>query len=344
MTEVLTQHSQPSIVSPLSGGAEMRFARVDSITLPTPQPMPPQVVAEYNRLMESVQGIKQQREQSAEEIYNDLMNRIKNHPDSARIRASIAARLIDDLGVLNKDADAAIHDTIHPDQHKHEQVVVSKWSHASVGANAVVTYQDVDSGETYVLLAQKYNVKDAPELGLSPVLEIPGGHMDAKPALGGNVSDYDFNLSKTAARELKEETGLALSDQLATSLGALSDDKRVIESSRQGVEENFHFHMKGHLQDLPQVQGKDDIAASFWVKLSDLSANHSLGRQDRDSGKWRYHARTPEGNVLPIRDDLGEAIDTAAQRLGVPLREEQPSAMVGAGTVSTQSRISQMAR
>jgi hypothetical protein len=82
------------------------------------------------------------------------------------------------------------------------------------------------------------------------------------------------------------------------------------------------------------VHGRDDIAEAMWVKLSDITANRSMGRQDRDTGKWRFHYQDAHGQDYPIRDDLGEAIDMAATRLGINLKEATPSPQVGAGVVN----------
>lgn len=283
---------------------------------------------------------------ATEALYNEVIARVNHDPHAAELRESLAARLIDDSGVVAKThADVAVKDVIHPEQHEHAQLVVSKWSHASVGANSVVTFRDTDSGDVYVLMAQKLLDKQHPELGLSTVLEVPGGHMDAKPAVGGVLTAYDYNLAGTAARELKEETGLALSEKLATSLGTISDDKRVIKPERQGIEENYHFHLEGKLNDLPPVHASDDVAASFWLKMNDITANRAMGRQDRYSGQSRYHFKDAQGTDFKVRDDLGEAIDVASHRLGVPLRDAQPSPIVvGAGQVSHQVRGNTAAR
>jgi hypothetical protein len=257
---------------------------------------------------------------SAEQVYDELMARINTNPHAQELRSSLAARLLDDAGALDKGADVAIKDTIHPEQHQHAQAVVSQWSHPSVRANSVVTFKDVDSGDVYVLLAKKYKDDAHHELGTREDFVIPGGYMAAKPALGA-VGDYDNNLAQTAARELRDEAGLALSEKLASSLGTLSDDKHVAKPDRQGVEENFHFHLEGRKADMPLVAAKDSLAESFWVKLSDIEANHNLSRQARESGQTRYHFKDATGASMAIRDDLGEAIDVASHRLEQPLKE-----------------------
>lgn len=260
---------------------------------------------------------------SAEQVYDELMARINNDPHAKELRSSIATRLLDDAGALDKGADVAIKDTIHPEQHQHAQAVVSQWSHPSVRANSVVTFKDVDSGDVYVLLAKRYKDDAHHELGTREDIVIPGGHMAAKPALGA-VGDYDANLAQTAARELRDEAGIALSEKLASSLGTLSDDKHVAKPDRQGVEENFHFHLEGHKADMPVVAAKDNLAESFWVKLSDIEANHNLSRQARESGQTRYHFKDASGAAVAIRDDMGEAIDVASHRLEQPLKEAVP--------------------
>lgn len=322
---------QSYLTSPLSGEAS-------GLSQPSLSSIPPHEAANAPVFAQT---------SSSEALYNEVVARVNADPNAAVLRASLAERLIDDNGkVAQTDADVALKDVIHPEQHARSELVVSKWSHPSVGANSVVTFRDTDTGDLYVLMAQKYINAQHPELGLSNVLEVPGGHMEAKSAVGATnpLSSYDYNLATTATRELKEETGLALSDKLATSLGTLSDDKRVIDNPRQGIEENYHFHLEGKLKDLPPVHGSDDVAASFWVKMDDITANRGIGRQDRDSGQWRYHFKDATGKDFAIRDDLGEAIDVASQRLGAPLHETQPSPMIGAGQVSQQARSNDFVR
>ncbi len=261
-----------------------------------------------------------------ERVYDHVMEIINQRPDADRLRASLAARLSDDL-TRGAEKPIALRDTVRPEQHPHAELTVSPWAHPSVGANAVVTFKDTASGEIYLLLAQKYNDRTNPQAGYNPVLEIPGGHMEVRAPEGSTPKPFDVNLAHTSARELFEETGLALNPILATSLGTVSDFKRATEPSRQGLEEQFHYHMQGDATNLPSVQGKDDVAHAFWIKLSDIKVDRTLPKQERESGRWRYHLHVPQGD-FPIRDDFGDAIELAGTRLGIKLDEISPKTSI----------------
>ncbi len=110
-------------------------------------------------------------------------------------------------------------------------------------------------GEAHLLLVQRGG--------------IPG---KGQWALPGGFVEPDEWLTAAAFRELREETGLTLSDAEAQTClrgSAVFDDPQRSSRGRI-ITHAFHFVVEG--RDLPAVEGQDDAVAARWVPLRDLAA------------------------------------------------------------------------
>ena len=121
-----------------------------------------------------------------------------------------------------------------------------------VTADAVIVHIP-DGGEPHLLLIERGGI---PGRG---TWALPGGFLDS-----------DEWLIDAAFRELREETGLTLSD--AEAEGALKDravfDAPDRSSRGRVITHGFHFVVTGGR--LPDVAGEDDAAQARWWRVSDL--------------------------------------------------------------------------
>lgn len=125
--------------------------------------------------------------------------------------------------------------------------------------------------------------------GVPHVLLIRRGGIPGKGtyAVPGGFVDGDEYLLTAALRELREETGLELSDAEAMSRlkgQHVFDDP---ERSSRGRVITHAFHFEFPAGSLPDVEGLDDAVEACWVKLSDLP--NYRGRFFEDHGAILRH-------------------------------------------------------
>lgn len=91
-------------------------------------------------------------------------------------------------------------------------------------------------------------------------------------ALPGGFIDHKETLLESCLRELREETGLDVTDQLLrSSLKARMTFDDPYRSARgRTVTEAFCFEMEPDPRGLPQVVGGDDARRAFWVPLTQV--------------------------------------------------------------------------
>ena len=98
-------------------------------------------------------------------------------------------------------------------------------------------------------------------------------------AAPGGFLELDERLIDAAFRELREETGLVLSDDEARE--ALVDTAVLDDPDRAArgrvITHAFHFRLS---RDLPEVVGADDAQEARWVPVSQLSAMHGTFFED----------------------------------------------------------------
>jgi bifunctional NMN adenylyltransferase/nudix hydrolase len=146
---------------------------------------------------------------------------------------------------------------------------VAPYAVTLVTVDTVIVHADPD-GVPYVLLIRRGGI---PGKG---TYAVPGGFVDG-----------DEYLLTAALRELREETGLELSDAEAMSRlkgQHVFDDP---ERSSRGRVITHAFHFEFPAGPLPDVEGLDDAVEARWVKVADLAQYR--GRFFEDHGAILRH-------------------------------------------------------
>lgn len=191
---------------------------------------------------------------------------------------------------------------------------ISPWALPSGGAAAFVTATDPLTGEMFVLLGKK--IREDGYQYLVP----PGGYMEVKPPKGtdnrGSLP-FDKNLAATALRETLEETDLDLSRYNVTpsQISSCSTYGKTDPKDRHSIFESYHFPLIISTDELPNVEGKDDLkeGGAYWVNIRDISVNPIIGEQQFSSADSRYQA-TVGGVEYNIMDCYGPALAEAVVR------------------------------
>ncbi len=127
-----------------------------------------------------------------------------------------------------------------------------EYPHPAVTADCVVF--GYDGKELKVLLIKRGKEKEASTTAYVGDWALPGGFLDV---------EKDKTVAHTAARELKEETGLKLSVKEFKEVGTFSDIKR---DPRERVITIAHYA----LVKLSEVQADTDAEKADWFSLSDI--------------------------------------------------------------------------
>ena len=177
---------------------------------------------------------------------------------------------------------------------------VYEYPHPAVTADCVVF--GYDGKEVKVLLIKRGREKKASTTAYEGEWALPGGFLDVKK---------DKNIARTAARELKEETGLGLSDNEFKEVGTYSDIKR---DPRERVITVAHYA----LVKLAEVQADTDAEKAEWYTLKDappLAFDHDKILRDAFSRlKQDIHFHPvgfdllPEVFTMPQLQNLYESI------------------------------------
>ncbi|MBQ9474863.1 MAG: NUDIX hydrolase [Bacteroidales bacterium] len=177
---------------------------------------------------------------------------------------------------------------------------IYEYPHPAVTADCVVF--GYDGKEVKVLLIKRGREKESSTTAYEGEWALPGGFLDVKK---------DKNIARTAARELKEETGLALSDNEFKEVGTYSDIKR---DPRERVITVAHYA----LVKLAEVQADTDAEKAEWYTLKDappLAFDHDKILRDAFSRlKQDIHFHPvgfdllPEVFTMPQLQNLYESI------------------------------------
>lgn len=91
-------------------------------------------------------------------------------------------------------------------------------------------------------------------------------------ALPGGFIDHQETLLESCLRELREETGLQVSDSLLKSSlkQRMTFDDPYRSARGRTITEAFCFELEPDSHGLPAVQGGDDARAAFWVPLAEV--------------------------------------------------------------------------
>ena len=175
-----------------------------------------------------------------------------------------------------------------------------EYPHPAVTADCVVF--GYDGKELKVLLIKRGTEKEASTTAFVGEWALPGGFLDV---------EKDKTIAHTAARELKEETGLKLSVKAFTEVGTFSDIKR---DPRERVITVAHYA----LVKLSEVEANTDAEKAEWFSLADipsLAFDHDKILRDAFSRlKQNIHFEPvgfellPEVFTLPQLQNLYESI------------------------------------
>ena len=127
-----------------------------------------------------------------------------------------------------------------------------EYPHPAVTADCVVF--GYDGKELKVLLIKRGQEREASTTAFVGEWALPGGFLDV---------EKDKNIAYTAKRELKEETGLKLSEKDFKEVGTFSDIKR---DPRERVITVAHYA----LVKLSEVQADTDADKAEWFSLDDV--------------------------------------------------------------------------
>lgn len=177
---------------------------------------------------------------------------------------------------------------------------IYEYPHPAVTADCVVFGYD-DKG-VKVLLIRRGKEKEASKTAYVGEWALPGGFLDV---------EKDKNIAYTAARELKEETGLIISTKEFKEVGTYSDIKR---DPRERVITIAHYA----LVKLSVIQANTDADSAEWFPLSEvppLAFDHDKILRDAFSKlKQDIHFQPvgfdllPEVFTLPQLQNLYESI------------------------------------
>lgn len=131
---------------------------------------------------------------------------------------------------------------------------VYEYPHPAVTADCVVF--GYDGKQIKVLLVKRGQEKEASKKAHVGEWALPGGFLDV---------DEDETIADTAVRELKEETGLVLSNKDFKEVGAFSKKHR---DPRERVITIAHYA----LVKLTEVQADTDAEKAEWLSLSEVPA------------------------------------------------------------------------
>ena len=129
---------------------------------------------------------------------------------------------------------------------------IYEYPHPAVTADCVVF--GYDGKELKVLLIKRGKEKEASTTAFVGEWALPGGFLDV---------EKDRNVTHTAARELREETGLKLSVKEFKEVGTFSDIKR--DPRERVITIAWYALVKPH-----EVVGGDDAAEAAWFPVDDL--------------------------------------------------------------------------
>lgn len=177
---------------------------------------------------------------------------------------------------------------------------IYEYPHPSVSADCIIF--GYDGKDLRVLLVKRGLEKEASTTACVGMWALPGGFMDI---------EEDKSVAHTAARELKEETGLELSYKDLREAGTFSDIDR---DPRERVITVAHFA----LVKLTEVQADTDAEKAEWFPLKDiphLAFDHdAILRKAFACLKERIHFEPvgfdlmPEIFTLPQLQNLYESI------------------------------------
>lgn len=139
---------------------------------------------------------------------------------------------------------------------------VYEYPHPAVTADCVVF--GYDGKEIKVLLVKRGPEKEASKAAHVGEWALPGGFMIVQDYIrNGKEFKADKTITHTAARELKEETGLKLS---------VKDFKEVCSFSKKGRDERERVITIAHyaLVKLAQVEANTDADKAEWFRMKDV--------------------------------------------------------------------------
>lgn len=177
---------------------------------------------------------------------------------------------------------------------------VYEYKHPAVTADCVIF--GYDGKEMKILLVKRGKEKEATSTAYEGSWALPGGFMDV---------DKDKNIAHTAARELREETGLKIGVKELREVGTFSEINR---DPRERVITIAHFA----LVKLSEVKGDTDAEKADWFSIKDvpsLAFDHDkILRQALSTLKEKIHFEPvgfellPEVFTMPQLQNLYESI------------------------------------
>lgn len=199
---------------------------------------------------------------------------VAGRSDANTLREALSVRFIKERGIDMYGTtiqDSLTTSQSDPDMNPNT-LYVSPYARPTAGAIGMLTAQD-PKGETYVALVKNWNNPKDHSKGIQPYWRFPGGYMNVRQPNDPANIPYDHNLEATLKRELTEELGIDVEAMNLTAhpVTVRSDCGAHIQSKTHAIDAFYVMDASRQSHTLPTIAAKDDVAASRWVRLRDIT-------------------------------------------------------------------------